>query len=74
MEPSSNVKTLVDQIAKLGQNVSNDGAPSPEVRRELKHVTKQLSFALEEPFETVQRLVSAVSLFCLLVVRVGSEH
>lgn len=60
MELSSNVKTLVDQIAQLGQNVPSDRAPSPEVHRELKHVTKQLSFALEEPFETVQRLVSAV--------------
>ena len=62
MESNLTLKTLVDRIEKIGLSVSNDGASSPEVRQELRDVTKQLSFALENPFETMQRLVFVVSL------------
>lgn len=65
---------MVDQIAKIGQNVSNDGAPSPETHRELQDLARKLSFALERPHETMMRLVFVVSLSCSAASRMDVEH
>ena len=62
MESSVDVKSVIDEITILGQKVSKDTAnESEEDRQALRAAAKKLGFALEVPFETLQRLAFLAS-------------
>ncbi|KAL8727533.1 MAG: hypothetical protein Q9181_005681 [Wetmoreana brouardii] len=66
MENTSTLKPLVERMSSLGSSL-RDGSLSPEIRRELKVLAKEVAFALETPFDTMQRVA------LMAVVRVAIE-
>lgn len=57
MESNPAIRSLVDEIAVLGQSISeNNTGGSDEKRQELRAATKKLGFALEKPYETLERI------------------
>lgn len=57
MALNAEVKLLVDEIASLGSSDSKNGTNESEKQRQaLRAATKKLSFALERPYETLERL------------------
>lgn len=71
MALNAEVKLLVDEITNLGsRDLKNGTNESEEQRRALRAATKKLGFALERPFETLERLAFWVHLFDSLIFRV----
>lgn len=60
MDSAAPIKPLLEQISTLGSSVDTSGELQPHVRRDLQDVVKKLGFALESPFETLNRLVVLV--------------
>lgn len=62
MASNLEIKSLVDEITSLGSSVSKNGTnESEEQRRQLRVAAKKLGFALERPFETLERIAFWVS-------------
>ncbi|KAL9600657.1 MAG: hypothetical protein Q9179_003140 [Wetmoreana sp. 5 TL-2023] len=59
MDNTSTVKPLIERISSLGSSL-HDGSLSPEIRKELKTLAKEVEFALETPFETFIRVALLV--------------
>ncbi|KAL8651729.1 MAG: hypothetical protein Q9226_004580 [Calogaya cf. arnoldii] len=70
MDSSSPVRSLIEQISSVDL-ASTNGSLQPHTRQELQGLVKKLSFALESPFETLNRLV--VLPFQHAVVRVAID-
>lgn len=65
--PTPDVDVLIAQLQAIVADPKGSivaAAIDDTKRQQLKQLTRAASFALEEPFETVQRLVYSVSLFC----------
>lgn len=59
MDSSSPTQSLIEQISSIDLPTTN-GSLQPHVRQQLQGLVKKLSFALESPFETLNRLVVLV--------------
>ncbi|KAL8751875.1 MAG: hypothetical protein Q9199_006131 [Rusavskia elegans] len=70
MDSSSPTRSLIEQISSVDLPTTN-GSLQPHVRQQLQSLVKKLSFALESPFETLNRLV--VLPFQHAVVRVAID-
>ncbi|KAL8842101.1 MAG: hypothetical protein Q9176_002793 [Flavoplaca citrina] len=70
MESSIPVQSLIEDISQVDLRTTN-GSLQPHTRRELQGLVKRLTFALESPFETLNRLV--VLPFQHAVVRVAID-
>ncbi|KAL8898521.1 MAG: hypothetical protein Q9192_002047 [Flavoplaca navasiana] len=70
MESSILVQSLIEQISQVDLRTTN-GSLQPHTRQELQGFVKRLTFALESPFETLNRLV--VLPFQHAVVRVAID-
>ncbi|KAL8860048.1 MAG: hypothetical protein Q9178_003597 [Gyalolechia marmorata] len=70
MDSSSDITHLIKHIASVSTS-NTDGSLEPQTRQELQSLLKRLSFALESPFETLNRLV--VLPFQHAVVRVAID-
>ncbi|KAL8777972.1 MAG: hypothetical protein Q9213_007624 [Squamulea squamosa] len=70
MDASTSIKPLIERISILGPS-DPDGSLQPHTRKELQSLVKKLGFALESPFETLNRLV--VLPFQHAVVRVAID-
>lgn len=60
MDSQPSIKTLIEQVSKAGSDLPADGSLQPEARIKLQEMVKQLGFALEIPFDTLNRLVFSV--------------
>ena len=61
MASNAQVKNLVDEVSKLGGNISTtDGIPEDR-RQALRAAVKALTFALEQPYETLERITFQVN-------------
>ncbi|KAL8699111.1 MAG: hypothetical protein Q9224_001554 [Gallowayella concinna] len=69
MDSKTLIIPLLEEISNANSSMSTDGSLEPHVRRNLQDLVKQLGFALESPFETLNRLV--VLPFQHAVVRVA---
>lgn len=64
MASNTEIKSLVDEITTLESSLSKNGTNESEgQRRALRAAVKKLGFALESPFETLDRTVLGVSSF-----------
>ena len=56
MADNAEVKTLLEEVSKLGGSIpSTDGIPEDH-RQALRAAVKALNFALEQPYETLERI------------------
>ncbi|KAL8729517.1 MAG: hypothetical protein Q9166_004689 [cf. Caloplaca sp. 2 TL-2023] len=69
METTSDIKSLVDQISSVISQIPSNDRLEPQACKELQGLVKQLSFALETPIDTLNRIV--VLPFQHTVVRVA---
>ncbi|KAL8770523.1 MAG: hypothetical protein Q9209_003779 [Squamulea sp. 1 TL-2023] len=68
MDALTSIQPLIERISILSSS-NSDGSLQPHTRKELQSLVKKLGFALESPFETLNRLV--VLPFQHAVVRVA---
>ncbi|KAI4128674.1 MAG: hypothetical protein LQ338_002620 [Usnochroma carphineum] len=56
MASENSVKAIVEEIASIQSDLPSDGSLQPKARKKLQGLAKELGFALESPFETMNRL------------------